>query len=697
MYKRFILSLFCTIVTGTMIAQTEATDSIMTKELDGVVVEAKNQRTSSKSSTYIPMSRQKNAAADAVALLSQMAIPQLSVDPATQSVKTVSGQPVAIFIDYVAASAQDLSGMRTNDVKKVEFLIYPNDPRFKGAQYVVNFVMQKYEWGGYTKLNAEKWFGVNRSEASVYSKFAYKRMTFDLYADEIYLTDRHSGTEAIETFRFPDLYGNGAQTVVRKSEPLSLRYRNNSNDIAFRALYNTEKVQISNKLSFANTSIPKNDSESSLIYSNNFLPNSTATTIASEHSWSLDYTFEIYSSLGKKLGFNIESGYRHDHNSTNSAYTDNDFNIVNDAKENSDYAKVTPCLVWNPNQHNSVMPYMHAEYSATNISYYGNSPSRQSYDIWGYMGGVKYTHQREMWSAGGLVGWVYADVNLSGIKIKDNYPQGNVFGTYSPNDENQIEITYSFGKQIPETYQKSPNMLQQDELMWYAGTPRLDNYWRHLVQGTYTWLPNNRWQFSLYGNYFTTNNRVTAIYSPIAPEGTMLRQYQNNGDYRYGLVAINGTAKFFNGRLIARASPSYTTYRTTGEYTQSINNFYCTAQLTWYFGDFYLFGWYMTPTTELSMDSGYKEKTPGRYQVELGWGRGAWKASATAYNFLRSSWESSRKTLSSQYYQSDIRSFGTAQHMRFQFSLSYTFGYGKKVQRGNEVSGSGTGQSAILK
>ena len=53
MYKRFILSLFCTIVTGTMIAQTEATDSIMTQELDGVVVEAKNQRTSSKSSRFI--------------------------------------------------------------------------------------------------------------------------------------------------------------------------------------------------------------------------------------------------------------------------------------------------------------------------------------------------------------------------------------------------------------------------------------------------------------------------------------------------------------------------------------------------------------------------------------------------------------------------------------------------------------------
>lgn len=150
MRKVILTSLFLIPVLG--YSQTEITDSIEGKELNEVVVEASNQRTSSKSSTYIPMSRQKNAASDAISLLSQMAIPQLNVDPASRSVRTVSGQAVSIFIDYVAASAQDLSGMRTTDVKKVEYLIYPTDPRFRGAQYVVNFVMQKYVWGGIQNL-----------------------------------------------------------------------------------------------------------------------------------------------------------------------------------------------------------------------------------------------------------------------------------------------------------------------------------------------------------------------------------------------------------------------------------------------------------------------------------------------------------------------------------------------------------------
>lgn len=99
------------------------TDSTLTRELDEIVVEASNQRTSSNISTYVPVARQKNADADAISLLSQMAIPQIEVDPIGQAVKTSSGQAVSIFIDFLPATPQDLQGMRTRDVKKVEYFL----------------------------------------------------------------------------------------------------------------------------------------------------------------------------------------------------------------------------------------------------------------------------------------------------------------------------------------------------------------------------------------------------------------------------------------------------------------------------------------------------------------------------------------------------------------------------------------------
>lgn len=98
----FIIALLCAICA---LAQTEAQDSIKAKELGEVVVEAQMQRINAEVSTYIPMARQKNAAQNAVSLLSMMSIPQISVDPVSQAVQTAHGQNVSIFIDYLPATA----------------------------------------------------------------------------------------------------------------------------------------------------------------------------------------------------------------------------------------------------------------------------------------------------------------------------------------------------------------------------------------------------------------------------------------------------------------------------------------------------------------------------------------------------------------------------------------------------------------
>ncbi len=692
-----IITILMTLFPILALAQSEALDTITAQELNEVVVEARMQRTSSSASTYIPLARQKNSATDALSLLSQMAIPQLDVQPGNFNVKTLSGQSVAIYINYVAATEQDLTGLRPTDVKKVEYLMYPQDPRFKGAQYVVNFTVQKYEWGGYTKITGNKWFGVNRTEGSVYSKFAYKAMSYDLFADEKYLTARHNGAQSVETFHFPNLLGEGEQTVERITSPLSSRYRNNSNDIAFRAMYSSQKVQIANKLSFNVTSIPRNNLESQLSYKDDFLPSSKASTIASNHNWGLTYDFETYASFNEKLALNIEGLYQYGHNKQNYLYAEDNISIVNDAREDNHQVRVIPTLVWNPNQHNSIMPLIAGEYYRSSIDYLGSSPSQQQYDVWGLVGGLRYTFIQPKWTAGTLFTWVYANTNLTDTKITDTYPQGNIFGTFSPNDKNQFEFTWAFGKQIPSTYQKSPNMLQQDELMWYSGNPDLNNFWKHHISLQYLWLPNNKWQLAADTYYYTERDRVVTLYSPVAPDGTMLRKYINGGNYDVAMVGFSGTAKFLGGKLIAKVRPQYWHRSISGEYSLSLNEITCSAQLTWYFGNFYMFGWYMTPSTYIPDESGMKTRTPSSYQIQLGWGKGAWRLSATAYNFLRSSWESSRQELYSRNYSFNRQEYSTSEHMRFQFSATYTFGYGKKVQRNNEISGSGTIESAILK
>lgn len=676
----------------------EPADSISEQVLDEVVVEASNQRINGDVSTYIPVARQKNSAQNAIALLSQMSIPQIEVDPVSQAVKTAQGQNVAVFIDFLPATAQDLQGMNPQDVKKVEYYLHPTDPRFRGEKYVINFVMHKYVWGGYTKINANRWFGVNRTEGSVYSKMVYKRMTFDLYADEIYLTNSHMGQSTHETFKFTDFYDMGPQTINRDVATTSSRYRNNSNDFSFRALYNTDKVQFSNRLSYSLTNIPHNDATRTLAYTPEIIPVTNSSTTASQHNWSLSYVGEYYYSMSDKAALNANIGYSYWHNKSNSTYDiPRTLLIQNDAVEGAHRFEVSPRFNWNPNQSNRFFFSGGAIYYRNLINYYGNSPSRQTYDLGAYYVGGSYNHIFDKLVIDAQLAWIWETNDISGNKMSNDFPQAYLSATWSPDEKNQLYIFGNYGKDVPDSSQKSANMLQQDELMWYRGNPGLEDYTYTNFGVTYTWLPDNKWQLSADGYYALTKDRCVTLYSPTGPRGTMLRQYFNGGDYSAGFLGISATAKFFGAKLVAKLRPQYWLRKTSGDYAWNSNELTCTAQLTYYFGDFYIWGWYMTPSKYQETHSGIISHTPSQYQLQIGWGRGPWKINASAYNFCNTSWEESKEYLTGEYYSFDRKTFGTRQHARYSVSVTYTLGYGKKVQQGNEISGSGTSNSAILK
>ena len=88
--------------------------------------------------------------------LRQMAMPQIQINPVSEAVTDNAGGEVAIFINFLEASKEEMEGLRTPDVKKVEYLEFPTDPRFRGAQRVINIIVQEYAYGGYTKLTTNE-------------------------------------------------------------------------------------------------------------------------------------------------------------------------------------------------------------------------------------------------------------------------------------------------------------------------------------------------------------------------------------------------------------------------------------------------------------------------------------------------------------------------------------------------------------
>ena len=106
------------------------------------------------------------------------------------------------------ASQEDIEGLRTADVRRVEYLEFPTDPRFRGAQHVINIIIQEYEYGGYTKITANENFLVGlSSRTNIFTKFAYKKMTYDLYVAANNWDNHHAGYDVEGQYSLTDNQG----------------------------------------------------------------------------------------------------------------------------------------------------------------------------------------------------------------------------------------------------------------------------------------------------------------------------------------------------------------------------------------------------------------------------------------------------------------------------------------------------------
>lgn len=204
--------------------------------LKTVTVEGDNASLLSDRSVYRPTQRQKNASQTATDLLVRMAIPQLNTRLGSSAVSTAAGYPVAMFIDFVPATESDLRMMKVSDVKTVEYLEYPSDPRFQGNRFVINFRMIRYDYGGYVKTLGVENFIANSGFAQVNARFTKNKMSYDIMGYGYYMANDHFGVDQTETFHLPQ--GNGEiKSFQRESTTESSKYRKQNYEGSIRALY----------------------------------------------------------------------------------------------------------------------------------------------------------------------------------------------------------------------------------------------------------------------------------------------------------------------------------------------------------------------------------------------------------------------------------------------------------------------------
>ncbi|MCH5233054.1 MAG: hypothetical protein J1E78_05375, partial [Muribaculaceae bacterium] len=90
-----------------------------------------------------------------------------------------------------------------------------------------------------------------------------------------------------------------------------------------------------------------------------------------------------------------------------------------------------------------------------------------------------------------------------------------------------------------------------------------------------------------------------------------------------------------------------------------------------------------------------KEKS--MYFVQAGWANSDWNLRILFRNFFKKNRKSDEVVLTSQWYDSFQQYYSPDQQFWFKISATYTFGFGKKIQRGNEAQKQTGVSSGILK
>ena len=677
---------------GTVIMPVNAT------QLGQVKVEAQAASAYPDRTVYIPNNRQKNASQNATDLLRQMAIPQIYINPEDNSVKDNAGTPVTVFINYMQASQEEMKGLRTADVRRVEYLENPMDPRFRGVQRAINIIVQEYVYGGYTKISADEtaFTGLD-SEASIFSKFAYKKITYDLFVASNNWRIRHLYDDTESTYSLKNDAGNDF-TLLRKETTDIADFRENQYPVTFRATYNTKKVQIRNTVGYSHTSVPVTNQSGTLSYIPEAAENHTFERINPERSNSLNYNGTFYFALPKDFSIDVSPEFTYTHNNNTLTYsTSSSETIYRYARENAYNYRVDADINKRFGQKHSLRLSVNGGDRINRLQYSGSAVYSDRFNdafVWGGLAYQLMTQKIYLYADAGVC---WQQSNINGFKDKDTYIPLHLSFRFTPNSKNVFGTYFFYASGAPGIYFKASDVLQENEFMYITGNPALHNFRYTVFILNYTWMPSNQFALNAFYNFSGMIDRPMIMYEPFKDGQAILRTYANDGNHIHNEIGLSANLKLFNNSLQLYARPKQSFYHSTGTFNKTYNPFQFMAQATYYLNQFYFMASYQTPVKEMLEFAPALYRTRCKYSFAAGWSNKDWNIRLTGYNIFDTRWDNATQVFSSQLYKEIKTQYRTIAHARLDLSVTYTFGYGKKVQRGNEVGEQRGAASAIIK
>lgn len=677
---------------STIAAEDIKRDVVLTDKshtLGEVEVTASNINMKGDHVTYMPTKKQVNGANNGVLLLFNMMIPQLKVSPMENSVATSDQTSLGIFIDERQADANELARLRPKDIARVEYYDMPTGVFARsGIDRALNIVTKKYTSGGYVDVRTNTKVIYPQGNYSVQASLDKGNVNMLVMAGSNVSKTDYAGTSQNEYFKFDTPF-------VKYSYIDDNETKNLSDYGLLRATVRGKRSYFLAQAMLAWNETPDNTDIRSVSYSDNFYPAAKSFTSSYSNGLTPSLLLSHQIRFNNKDMLNWNLSYSYSRNKTRSRYEEGDFApIINNAKDR--YHSLMAGLNYlhafgNGGQLNFELANF---LNNSNSVYSGTSPSQQEMLTNEFLLISSYTHR--FGKKFSLMLRFGIDVNtykVNGMEtVTKLYTRPGLNANYKIDGTSSLTLTAYAGSFTPslslmneaeqrvseyEIKRGNPNLLAGKPI---TGILSYSKYW-------------NKFSLAAYAMYNGTIDNYVNLFTI---EGSnMVNTHINGGNFHSYVVGVNGVLRLLSNSLQLRLSPTFSHKALTGTYRNKHNRFFIYSEVYYSTGAFSFSGYYTSPQTILVSLPVYS-KSKCDYGMTASWSHRGLFVQVGCSNIFNGKRDYSKNYFNYGAYNTFVKAFSRSLGAQVYVNLSYSFDFGREVQRQN-VNVDTSSKSGILK
>lgn len=672
----------------------EQTDSVSpTVDLEEIVVKGERAWIEGNKAVFIPSKKEKNLANDPATLVDKMNIPTVYVE--NGMIKSLRGTNIPIFINGIEAEGIDLSTFWPKNAIRVEYIDHPTDPIYKGYTCVLNFVMQEYSFGGITKINADQTFP-NNGDYDVASKLVYKDMTYSVKLRGQYSRNHSSHSTGEDNYN--DIWYNGDfyENIKRQFNSNSFS-RSEGADASFSARYlKQNKLVITHNAAFRWNRNPGSGTNYAESWSPNLFDSFNSYSWNNSRGVSPQFSGTYAVQLTPTSYMSVGWSYAYSHNNNHSGSQTGELDpILNAYKENTHAGSINALYtamfgkVFFNFTANSQMNWYNTLYSGSvNTDYrQWRGQTNLSTSV-----GYKISPQSSIsFTPAAVISYWHSGNNERHTEVQ---PSADLSYGWSPSRKFSLNTSLYYANFTPGASESTDLLIRQNELQWLQGSSNLKNteWWSFHLSGT--WLTTDFLRLSASGSYARHFNNTYLKYTAASPElGGVISTYANGSPYDWLDLQIIAHLSLFNNRLNITLNPVYQWFKYRGEYACTFNQLRMRNYATFTLGNF-----------EFNLTYNTSQKGKDNNGRDYSWYSGTWNFGVTygqgdiycnlSINNIFNRYSKTESWMMPGVFESCTDNFNIGRNISV--SLTYTFDYGKKVNRSIDISGPQTIKSGAL-